>query len=80
SEQTVAKGSTLTAGNNLSIQATGSGVKGVDGDLTIQGGQIKAGNNVLLQANRDVNLVSAENTSKLEGKNTSSGGSVGVGV
>ncbi|EQA0759174.1 hemolysin, partial [Escherichia coli] len=76
----VAKGSTLTAGNNLSIQATGSGVKGVDGDLTIQGGQIKAGNNVLLQANRDVNLVSAENTSKLEGKNTSSGGSVGVGI
>ncbi|WP_250152774.1 hemagglutinin repeat-containing protein, partial [Escherichia coli] len=44
------------------------------------GSQIKAGNNVLLQANRDVNLVSAENTSKLEGKNTSSGGSVGVGV
>ncbi|EKM2869569.1 hemagglutinin repeat-containing protein, partial [Escherichia coli] len=68
------------AGNNLSIQATGSGVKGVDGDLTIQGSQIKAGNNILLQANRDVNLVSAENTSKLEGKNTSSGGSVGVGV
>ncbi|HFD1181630.1 TPA: hemagglutinin repeat-containing protein, partial [Escherichia coli] len=66
--------------NNLSIQATGSGVKGVDGDLTIQGSQIKAGNNILLQANRDVNLVSAENTSKLEGKNTSSGGSVGVGV
>ncbi|MBI1613354.1 hemagglutinin repeat-containing protein [Escherichia coli] len=54
--------------------------KGVDGDLTIQGSQIKAVNNVLLQANRDVNLVSAENTSKLEGKNTSSGGSVGVGV
>ncbi|HFO7445806.1 TPA: hemagglutinin repeat-containing protein, partial [Escherichia coli] len=80
SEQTVAKGSILTAGNNLSIQATGSGAKGVDGDLTIQGSQIKAGNNVLLQANRDVNLVSAENTSKLEGKNTSSGGSVGVGV
>ncbi|EPI3142626.1 hemagglutinin repeat-containing protein, partial [Escherichia coli] len=62
SEQTVAKGSTLTAGNHLSIQATGSGVKGVDGDLTIQGSQIKAGNNILLQANRDVNLVSAENT------------------
>ncbi|EOO7454760.1 hemagglutinin repeat-containing protein, partial [Escherichia coli] len=80
SEQTVAKGSTLTAGNNLSIQATGSGVKGVDGDLTIQGSQIKAGNNILLQANRDVNLVSAENTSKLEGKNSSSGGSVGVGI
>ncbi|EFA6355253.1 filamentous hemagglutinin, partial [Escherichia coli] len=80
SEQTVAKGSTLTAGNNLSIQATGSGVKGVDGDLTIQSSQIKAGNNILLQANRDVNLVSAENTSKLEGKNSSSGGSVGVGI
>ncbi|ENZ5830726.1 hemagglutinin repeat-containing protein, partial [Escherichia coli] len=74
------KSSALTAGNNLSIQATGSGVKDVDGDLTIQGSQIKAGNNVLLQANRDVNLVSAENTSKLEGKNSSSGGSVGVGI
>ncbi|HAM2495886.1 TPA: hypothetical protein IBD26_004741 [Escherichia coli] len=46
----------------------------------MQGSQIKAGNNVLLQANRDVNLVSAENTSKLEGKNTSGGGSVGVGI
>ncbi|EOM5797690.1 hemagglutinin repeat-containing protein, partial [Escherichia coli] len=79
-EQTVAKSSALTAGNNLSIQATGSGVKDVDGDLTIQGSQIKAGNNVLLQAKRDVNLVSAENTSKLEGKNSSSGGSVGVGI
>ncbi|EOJ8920644.1 hemagglutinin repeat-containing protein [Escherichia coli] len=79
-EQTVTKSSALTAGNNLSIQATGSGVKDVDGDLTIQGSQIKAGNNVLLQANRDVNLVSAENTSKLEGKNSSSGGSVGIGV
>ncbi|HFS2464212.1 TPA: hemagglutinin repeat-containing protein, partial [Escherichia coli] len=79
-EQTVTKSSALTAGNNLSIQATGSGVKDVDGDLTIQGSQIKAGNNVLLQANRDVNLVSAENTSKLEGKNSSSGGSVGVGI
>ncbi|MFO6426201.1 hemagglutinin repeat-containing protein [Escherichia coli] len=33
---------------------------------TIQGRKIKAGV-MLLQANRDVNLVSAENTSKLEG-------------
>ncbi|EBP0013545.1 filamentous hemagglutinin N-terminal domain-containing protein, partial [Salmonella enterica] len=79
-EQTVTRGSALTAGNNLSIQATGTGMKGQDGDLTVQGSRITAGNNVLLQANRDVNLVSDENTSTLEGKNTSGGGSVGVGV
>ncbi|MCG8156218.1 hemagglutinin repeat-containing protein [Brenneria goodwinii] len=80
SEQNTAQGSSLTAGNDLSISATGSGAQGQDGDLTLQGSQLKAGNNVLLAANRDINLLSAENTQQLEGKNESSGGSVGVGI
>ncbi|MFE8116865.1 two-partner secretion domain-containing protein [Brenneria goodwinii] len=80
SEQNTAQGSSLTAGNDLSISATGSGAQGQDGDLTLQGSQLKAGNNVLLAANRDLNLLSAENTQQLEGKNESSGGSVGVGI
>ena len=80
SEQTTSKGSSLNAGNNLTVVATGSGQKGQDGDILIQGSQASAGNDVLLSANRDVNLISAENTSKLDGKNESRGGSVGVGI
>ncbi|MBV4412616.1 hemagglutinin repeat-containing protein [Enterobacteriaceae bacterium YMB-R22] len=80
SEQTTSKGSSLSAGNNLAVIATGSAQKGRDGDILIQGSQVSAGNDVLLSANRDVNLVSAENTSTLEGKNESKGGSLGVGI
>ncbi|MCT4716623.1 hemagglutinin repeat-containing protein [Enterobacteriaceae bacterium H18W14] len=80
SEQTTSKGSNLTAGNNLAVIATGSGQKGQDGDILIQGSRVSAGNDVLLSASRDVNLLSAENTSKLDGKNESKGGSVGVGI
>ena len=60
--------------------ARGSGVKGADGDLTVQGSQLQAGKDVLLSANRDLNLLSAANTSSLEGKNESHGGSLGVGI
>lgn len=79
-EQTNAKGSSLTAGNNLSVIASGSGQKGGDGDIVIQGSRVSAGNDVLLSAERDVNLMSTENRSRLEGKNESRGGSVGVGI
>ncbi|ALX95979.1 hypothetical protein AV650_21630 [Serratia fonticola] len=71
--QTQSQGSTLTAGNNLNIQATGS-------DINVQGSQLQAGKDITLNAVRDVNLVSAENTSQLEGKNESKGGSVGVSI
>ncbi|VXD01103.1 conserved hypothetical protein [Enterobacterales bacterium 8AC] len=71
--QTQSQGSTLTAGNNLNIQATGS-------DINVQGSQLQAGKDITLNAARDVNLVSAENTSQLEGKNESKGGSVGVSI
>ena len=80
SEQRTAQGSSLTAGDNLSVVARGSGVKGADGDLTVQGSQLQAGKDVLLSANRDLNLLSAANTSSLEGKNESHGGSLGVGI
>ncbi|MFI3309376.1 two-partner secretion domain-containing protein, partial [Ewingella allii] len=67
------QGSTLTAGNNLNIRAT-------DTDINVQGGQLQAGKDMGLMANRDVNLISATNTSVLDGKNESHGGSVGVGL
>lgn len=72
-KETTAKGSSLFAGNNLSVVAT-------DGDVLVQGSQLDAGNDLLLQASRDVNLISAQNTSTLEGKNESHGGSAGIGI
>jgi filamentous hemagglutinin len=71
--QSQSQGSTLTAGNNLNIRST-------ETDITVQGSQLQAGKDITLNAARDVNLVSAENTQQLEGKNESKGGSVGVGI
>ncbi|WP_437610830.1 hemagglutinin repeat-containing protein [Erwinia sp. V71] len=79
SEEVSASGSTVQAGNNISLVATGS-ENGDDGDLTIGGSQLKAGNDVLLSANRDINLLSAQNTQLQTGKNSSSGGGVGVSI
>lgn len=66
-------GSTLNAGNNVTIKATGS-------DITVAGSQIKAGQDVTLDAARDVNLLAAQDTQQTTGKNSSSGGSIGVGL
>lgn len=73
STQATAKGSSLTAGNNLTVVAT-------DGDLLVHGSQLDAQNDLWLQASRDVNLISALNTSTLDGQNESHGGSAGVGI
>ncbi|MBQ4776496.1 hemagglutinin repeat-containing protein [Pectobacterium versatile] len=79
SEAVNASGSTVQAGNNINLVATGS-ENGADGDLTIGGSQLKAGNDVLLSANRDINLLSAQNTQLQTGKNSSSGGGVGISI
>ncbi|MCD9571445.1 hemagglutinin repeat-containing protein, partial [Pseudomonas protegens] len=79
-EQVVSQGSSLTSGNNLSIVAAGSGTAGTDGDIRVQGSQLKAGNNVLLAAERDIQLEAAANRQKLDGKNNSSGGAIGVSL
>ncbi len=79
-EQLVSQGSSLTSGNNLSIVAAGGGTAGADGDIRVQGSQLKAGNNVLLAAERDIQLEAAANRQKLDGKNSSSGGAIGVSL
>ena len=73
SGQNTATGSTLTAGDNVSITATG-------GDITAIGSQIKAGLDVALNAADDINLISSQNTQWLEGENSSSGGAIGIGI
>jgi filamentous hemagglutinin len=76
-------GSTLTAGGTVNLIATGSGTKdaggfATDGDINAAGTQI-SGQNVVLNAARDINLQSAKDTSQQTGSNSSAGGSVGVG-
>lgn len=73
SEQNTATGSTLTAGDSVSITAAG-------GDITAIGSQVKAGQDVTLDAANDVNLISSQNTQLLEGDNESHGGSLGIGI
>ncbi len=80
-EQSVSQGSSLTAGNNLTIIATGSGAAGfADGDITIQGSKLQASNDMVVVANRDVNLLAAANTQKVDGSNSSGGGAVGISL
>ncbi|MND12391.1 Filamentous hemagglutinin [compost metagenome] len=76
-ESDAVAGSTLNAGNNLSIIANGK--KG-EGDIVIAGSQLKAGGDTLLEAKNDVILSGAANTQQSSGKNSSSGGGVGVSI
>jgi len=46
----------------------------------VAGSQIKAGQDVRLDAARDVNLIASQDTQQTSGKNSSRGGSIGVGV
>ncbi|AWK40497.1 hypothetical protein A4R40_02655 [Photorhabdus laumondii subsp. laumondii] len=49
------------------------------GDIRIQGGQLQAGKDLQLNASRDIQLSSSQNTEQTTGKNSSRGGSLGVG-
>ncbi|MGP8485712.1 hemagglutinin repeat-containing protein [Paraburkholderia fungorum] len=77
-------GSTLHAGGTVNVIATGSGAKdanglATDGDINARGTQI-SGQDVVLNAARDINLQSAKDTSQQSSSNSSSGGSIGVGL
>ena len=79
-EQTLSQGSSLTAGNNLTILADGNGTPGAAGDIHVQGSKLQAGNEMRLAAERDIRLEAAANNQKLDGKNSSSGGAVGISL
>ncbi|MFS7185340.1 hemagglutinin repeat-containing protein [Serratia proteamaculans] len=79
-EQTAVTGSSLTAGNNLQLTATGKGNTADSGDIAVVGSQLKAGGDTTLNAERDVLLLGAANTQKTEGSNKSSGGNIGVSI
>ncbi|MCX2194259.1 hemagglutinin repeat-containing protein [Pantoea agglomerans] len=79
-ESSQSKGSTLTAGRNLTVTATGKNGTAQSGDISITGSQLKAGGDLSLDASRDILLQSAQNTQSTESTNSSKGGSVGVGI
>ena len=71
-----AVGSTIAAGGNVSIRATGAGE---NSNLTTIGSDITAGNNVMLSADNDVNLLASKSTASQHSTNNSSGASIGIG-
>ncbi|MDM5182314.1 hemagglutinin repeat-containing protein, partial [Massilia sp. DJPM01] len=77
------QGSTVSAGQTLSIVATGDGSKDADGkalngDITARGA-VLSGKDVTLDAARDIRLASAQDTSANDSRNSSHNASVGVG-
>ncbi|WP_241587241.1 hemagglutinin repeat-containing protein [Rosenbergiella epipactidis] len=64
--------SQLIAGNNLTITAD-------DGDIRLLGSRAQAGQDISLKATGDVVLESATDRQQVTGKNSSQGGSVGIG-
>ncbi|MEB7741291.1 contact-dependent inhibition effector tRNA nuclease [Escherichia coli] len=75
----IVSGSTLSAGNNVSVTATGKNKDhNNSGDIRITGSQVKSGNNTSLNAQNDILLAAAADTRQTTGKNSSKGGGVGV--
>ncbi|OLK68431.1 hemagglutinin, partial [Xanthomonas oryzae pv. oryzae] len=72
-----AKGSTLHAGGNVTLIATGGGD---DSNLLIRGSDIKAGNNLLLAADHDITVESAQDSSEQHNRSKSGSAAIGVGI
>ncbi|MHA6129916.1 hemagglutinin repeat-containing protein [Pseudomonas fluorescens group sp. PF-1] len=80
-EQSVSQGSSLTAGNDLHVIATGNGQPGAaTGDISVIGSKLQAGHDVVLSAARDIDMRAGANTQKLDGSNKSGGEAVGVSL
>jgi len=73
--QSTAVGSTVAAGHNVSITATGASA---NSNIDVIGSTISAGNDALLKADGKINLQAAQNTDSQNSK--SSGSSAGIGV
>ena len=72
-----AQGSTLAAGRDINIRATGADK---DSDLTIQGSKVTAGRDIKLVADNNINLLAAQSTADQKSTNSSSSGSVGISI
>jgi filamentous hemagglutinin len=70
-----ARGSNVTAAGNVTLQAIGAGK---DSNLTIQGSTVKAGDTTTLEADNEVNLLAAANTTTQTSSQKSSSASAGI--
>ena len=76
-QQRTAQGSTLSAGGDINITARGDGNSSNSGDITSQGSYISA-DNIVLDAENDINLISAENTNDSQSTQKSSNAAIGI--
>ncbi len=72
-----ARGSSVGAGGNVSITASGAGK---DSNILIQGSDVTAGNNARLLADGAVTLQAAQNTVEQHSTNGGSSASIGIGI
>ena len=72
-----AAGSTVAAGGDVRISATGAGQ---DSDITVRGSNISAGGNAHLKADGDIALLAAKNTVETDRKSSNASAGVGVAV
>ncbi|WP_230346431.1 two-partner secretion domain-containing protein [Methylobacillus methanolivorans] len=79
STQTIstAQGSSVIAGGDVSIKATGAGEQS---DMNVVGSTIKADGDISLKADDEVNLLAAQNTDTLKNKNKNSSASIGISI
>lgn len=68
-------GSTLAAGNNVNIIATGAGK---ESNLTIQGSDVAAGNNVTLAADNRIDLLAAQDVEEQHSQSKSMNAAAGI--
>ncbi|RBH85921.1 hemagglutinin, partial [Xanthomonas oryzae pv. oryzae] len=71
------KGSTLQAGGNVNLIATGGGE---DSNILVRGSDLKAGNNLLLSADHDITLEAAQDSFEQHSTSKSSSAAIGVAV
>jgi filamentous hemagglutinin len=71
-----ARGASLNAGGNINLIASGGGQ---DSNILIQGSSVQAAGTVSLDAENQIRLLAAQNTTQTSSSNQSSSGSIGVG-
>jgi filamentous hemagglutinin len=76
-ESNTARGSSVAASGNVSIQATGAGESS---NVIVQGSTVTAGKTIDLQADNKVQLLAAKNTASQTSSDKSSSGSIGVSL
>ena len=77
SSASTARGSTVAAGGNVNLTATGGGVAS---NIVVQGSDIKAGVNATLKADNEVRLESAQSTTEQHSTNKGMSGAIGVSI